>query len=59
MTEKERLELEKESLHERLKGLSEKINQTNDTNTKNALSENHRKTLERLNQVNKQLNELN
>lgn len=59
MTEKELLEIEKNSLQDRLKELSDKLNQTNDTVSKNALTENHRKTLEKLTDVNHRLKELN
>lgn len=59
MTEKEQLEIEKMSKLDRLKELSEKLNQTTDMVTKNALTENHRNTLLWLEKVNQRLKELN
>ena len=58
ISEKEFLEILKQSIQERLRQLSDILNQVSDTETKNALTENHQKSLEELVKVSKRLGEL-
>jgi Mg2+/Co2+ transporter CorC len=58
ISEKEFLEILKQSIQERLRQLSDILNQVSDTETKNALTENHQKSLEELVKVSKRLREL-
>ena len=58
ISEKEFLEILKQSIQERLRQLSDILNQVSDTETKNALTENHQKSLEELVKVSKRFREL-
>ena len=58
MTEKEFLEDLKKSIQERLKELSNILKRMSDSETKTALTENHKKSLEERRKVNERIQEL-
>jgi peptidoglycan hydrolase CwlO-like protein len=59
MTEKELIELLKESAKNRANEISDILNKISDTHTKCALVENHKKTLAEIMELNEKLKTLN
>ena len=55
ITEKELLEISENSIRERIEKISDELNKTTDTTTKEALQKNHKNSLEELGKVRKRL----